>query len=54
MNLFTWIKELHRRLKPGGIIFLTSYDNDSIGKLTETEKIIFQKGELVKRGITIN
>lgn len=50
---FEWIDELYRILKPGGILFLTSHGNAFIEKLTETEKDVFLKGELVERGMTV-
>lgn len=50
---YEWIKELTRILKPGGILFLTTHGSAFIEKLTETEKGLFLKGELVERGRTI-
>jgi len=49
---YEWIRELKRILAPGGIFFLTSHGNAFIEKLTESECISYDKGELIVRGMT--
>ena len=49
-NHFTWIKELYRILKPGGVLLITTQGNAFAGKLTSTEKETFNQGEIVVRG----
>jgi ubiquinone/menaquinone biosynthesis C-methylase UbiE len=47
-----WFDELMRILKPEGILFLTLHGNVFAKKLTQKEKILFEKGELVIRSST--
>ncbi|MCH2033620.1 MAG: class I SAM-dependent methyltransferase [Tenacibaculum sp.] len=43
----TWFEELHRILKPNGILFLTTHGNAHQFKLTDKESIKYDKGELI-------
>jgi SAM-dependent methyltransferase len=45
-----WFDELYRILKPGGILFVTTQGRNFICKLTESEKVLFEKGDIVVRG----
>jgi SAM-dependent methyltransferase len=45
-----WFNELHRILKPGGIMFLTTQGNNFEIKLTGKELNEYRKGNLVVRG----
>ncbi len=47
---YDWYNELYRVLKPGGIMFLTTQGDNAVEKLTKTELITFNKGEIVVRG----
>ncbi len=49
---FAWFNELIRVLKPEGILFLTLHGDAFKVKLTETEIIKFEKGELVVKSNT--
>ncbi len=49
---YEWMHELKRILIPGGVFFLTSHGDAFIEKLTEAEKNIYNKGELIVRGMT--
>ena len=49
-NHFTWVKELFRILKPGGILLITTQGQAFTDKLTSKEKEIFAQGEIVVRG----
>lgn len=48
-NHHSWINELHRVLKKGGILLLTSAGNSFRSKLTTKEKLRFDNGELIVR-----
>lgn len=41
-----WLNELHRVLEPGGVLLLT-LDGDNYSRLRGSEKVAFDKGELV-------
>ncbi|NQU88379.1 MAG: methyltransferase domain-containing protein [Mariniphaga sp.] len=45
-----WYAELHRVLKPGGILFITAQGKNYRVKLTEKERQVFDNGDLVVRG----
>lgn len=45
-----WFKELHRVLKTGGIMFLTTHGNNFKVKLDASEQATFDSGKLVVRG----
>lgn len=49
---FAWFNELIRVLKPEGIIFLTLHGDAFKEKLTEAERMKFEKGELVVKANT--
>lgn len=49
---FEWTIELHRVLKPRGVLFLTTHGDAFMAKLTESEKKLYLSGELVVRGMT--
>lgn len=49
VNHVAWIHELHRILKPGGILLITSQGNAFYEKLLPHEKNLFAKGSLVIR-----
>lgn len=49
-NHYTWIRELYRILKPGGVLLITTQGNSFTGKLSSAEKEIFDKGRIVVRG----
>lgn len=48
-NHFAWIAELHRVLKPGGLLLITSQGDQFKEKLLNDELASFNKGELVIR-----
>lgn len=50
---YAWFAELYRVLKPGGIMLLTTQGNVYKTKLTKTELVQYEKGELVVRGQVI-
>jgi SAM-dependent methyltransferase len=45
-----WFVELYRILKSGGILFVTTQGRNFICKLTESEKVLFENGDIVVRG----
>lgn len=45
-----WLKELHRVLRKGGILFLTLHGEAFFGKLEKAEQESFRRNELVVRG----
>ncbi len=45
-----WYQELHRILKPGGILFLTTQGNNFLCKLTNAELAEYNRDKLVVRG----
>lgn len=45
-----WYNELYRILNPGGIMFLTTQGDNFKVKLTDSELIIYNNGELIIRG----
>jgi predicted SAM-dependent methyltransferase len=47
---FAWTNELHRVLKPDGIMFITTAGQSHRVKLSPHEKLRFDKGELIIRG----
>lgn len=49
---YAWRDELLRMLKPGGVLFLTFQGDVFVKKLTEQERAIYNKGELIVRGNT--
>jgi len=49
---YDWYRELHRVLKPGGIMFLTTQGDNFRVKLTETEAALYDQGKLITRGGT--
>lgn len=49
---YQWFEELMRVLKPGGILFITLHGNAFKNKLTDSERIKFEKGELVVKSKT--
>lgn len=46
---YLWINELHRVLKPGGILIITSQGDEFKSKLNESELKDFNQGQLVIR-----
>ena len=48
-NHQAWYQELIRVTKPGGVLLLTAQGNSFQVRLTEDEKTLFKKGELVVR-----
>lgn len=49
---YNWYKELYRILKPNGIIFLTTQGDNFKIKLTKSELIKYENGDLIVRGKT--
>ncbi len=49
---YQWYRELIRILKPGGILFLTVSSDGFQGKMTDTEKSEYDRGNLVVRAKT--
>jgi SAM-dependent methyltransferase len=49
---FAWFTELIRILKPGGLLFLTFHGEVHTFKLSDSEKDLFKKGELVIKANT--
>lgn len=47
---YEWINEIHRLLKTGGIFYFTAHGDITRQNLLETERIKYDKGELVERG----
>lgn len=47
---YKWYNELHRILKPGGILFITSQGDNFLPKLTASEKEKYLKGNIIVRG----
>ncbi len=46
----SWMNELNRIIKPGGVMYLTTQGDNFRIKLTEVEREKYDKGELVVRG----
>jgi ubiquinone/menaquinone biosynthesis C-methylase UbiE len=47
---YGWYKELHRVLKPDGVMFLTTQGKNTLSKLTPSELERYKKDELIVRG----
>lgn len=45
-----WVAELRRVLKPGGILLLTTQGDAFLPKLSDSEREVYEAGELVLRG----
>jgi SAM-dependent methyltransferase len=45
-----WLNELIRVLKPGGLLLITLHGNSFCGKLTPSERLLFDSDQLVIRG----
>jgi SAM-dependent methyltransferase len=43
-----WLEEMHRIIEPGGILMLTLSGEGDFERLTEAEREVFQRGELVE------
>jgi SAM-dependent methyltransferase len=43
-----WIEEMHRVIEPGGILMLTLSGEGDFARLTQRERELFRKGELVE------
>lgn len=43
-----WIEEMHRVIQPGGILMLTLSGEGDFARLTQSERELFRKGELVE------
>ncbi len=48
-NHYRWAEELHKRIKPGGILYITTHGDAFTERLTRDEKIIYQQNQLVSR-----
>lgn len=48
-NHVGWMDEIFRVLNPGGIFLFSTQGNAFLDKLTETEKVLFNSGEVVVR-----
>ncbi|MEO5905854.1 MAG: class I SAM-dependent methyltransferase [Saprospiraceae bacterium] len=49
-NQHAWSRELHRIVKPDGIVLLTTHGEAFVEKLTKQETDFYNKGQLVARG----
>lgn len=47
---YDWYNELYRVLKPNGIMYLTTQGDNFKMKLTDTELVQYNKGEIIVRG----
>ena len=47
---FTWMTELRRVLKPGGVLVLSLHGDALLGRLTRAERADYRAGRLVVRG----
>lgn len=43
-----WIEEMHRIIQPGGILMLTLSGEGDFARLTDSDRLLFRKGELVE------
>ena len=49
-NHDTWVSELHRVMKPGGVAFITTHGDIFRSLLTEKEMLVYDGGKIVVRG----
>ncbi len=44
-----WITDLHRVLRPGGLLLTTTHGNATMANLTPEELVVYNRGQLVER-----